>query len=100
MRRPLPKYRFGITAEALERESCIRVELRKNGNYLTDDAGDLGAACTPKCFVSLCFRNSPKNVRRSIFAPRAASVMLPPCLPRISFKKRCSISYTALVFHS
>ena len=40
-RTALPKYRFGMTAEALERESGARIERRKNGNYLDDGADDL-----------------------------------------------------------
>lgn len=37
----LPKYRFGATAEILERELGIQIRLRKNGNYLTDNENDL-----------------------------------------------------------
>jgi hypothetical protein len=37
----MPKYKFGMTAEALEREIGVQIELRKNGNYLADDEDDL-----------------------------------------------------------
>jgi hypothetical protein len=40
-KRALPKYKFGSTAEALEGETGIRIELHKNGNYLEDGADDL-----------------------------------------------------------
>ncbi len=40
-RRALSKYRFGITAEALQREIGIPVTLHKNGNYLADDDSDI-----------------------------------------------------------
>jgi hypothetical protein len=33
-RMALRKYRFGATAETLERETGARIKLRKNGNYL------------------------------------------------------------------
>src|SRR5437762_14316469 len=61
-RSALPKYRFGITAEALERESGIRIELRKNGNYLPDGMDDLNKrrhccydARVPRGFVEIDF---------------------------------------------
>jgi hypothetical protein len=37
----LPKYKFGATAKALERETGNRIEVRKNGNYLPDGTDDL-----------------------------------------------------------
>jgi len=39
-RRALRKYRFGITAEALQRKIGVRIQLRKNGNYLADEDND------------------------------------------------------------
>jgi hypothetical protein len=37
----LRKYKFGATAETLEGEIDIHIELRKNGNFLEDGADDL-----------------------------------------------------------
>ena len=63
-RTALPKYRFGITAETLEREIGIRVDLRKNGNYLPDGMDDLNKrrhfcydARVPRDFVELDFND-------------------------------------------
>jgi len=63
-RRSLPKYRFGTTAEALEREIGIRIQLRKNGNYLEDEAPDIEKrrhfsydARVPRDYVELQFND-------------------------------------------
>lgn len=60
----LPKYRFGITAEALEREIGVRIELSKNGNYLPEGEDDLNKrrhfcydARVPRDFVELDFND-------------------------------------------
>jgi hypothetical protein len=37
----LPKYKFGMTAEALSREIGVQIDLRKNGNYLPEGEDDL-----------------------------------------------------------
>lgn len=39
-RRALPKYKIGASAEQIEREYGIHLELRKNGNYLADNDDD------------------------------------------------------------
>src|SRR6266404_552378 len=63
-RRALPKYRLGITGETLQREIGIRVELRKNGNCLTDDATDFEKrrhfsydAPVPRDYIELYFND-------------------------------------------
>lgn len=63
-RRALAKYRFGITAEALQREIGIPIVLRKNGNYLPDDAYDFEKrrhcayeAIVPRDYVELEFND-------------------------------------------
>jgi hypothetical protein len=39
-RRALPKYKIGVSAEQIERQYGIHLELRKNGNYLADGEDD------------------------------------------------------------
>ncbi len=63
-RRALPKYRLGITAEALQRELGVRFRLRKNGNYLHDEATDIEKrrhfsydATVPRDYVELEFND-------------------------------------------
>jgi len=40
-RTALPKYKLGMTAEALEREIGVQIDLHKNGNYLPEGEDDL-----------------------------------------------------------
>jgi hypothetical protein len=60
----LRKYKFGVTAEALERETGAHIELRKNGNYLSDDDNDFEKrrhfsydAAVPHDYVELEFND-------------------------------------------
>jgi hypothetical protein len=63
-RRALPKYRFGVTAETLEREAGVRIFLHKNGNYLPEGEDDLNRrrhfcynACVFRDYVELDFND-------------------------------------------
>jgi len=63
-RTALPKYKFGVTAEALEREIGVPIQLRKNGNYLADNDDDLTKrrhfsydARVPRDFLDLEFND-------------------------------------------
>ena len=63
-RQALPKYRFGATAETLEREIGTSIRLRKNGNYLPEDENELTKrrhfsyeARVPRDFMELEFND-------------------------------------------
>ncbi len=69
-RRALPKYKIGVTAEQIERDYGIHLELRKNGNYLPEGEDDYSYdAYIPCDFVSVDFNDFHEILKVSKATP-------------------------------